>query len=185
MPEATAGSENASSAHSPQQKTGRGNKKPIVSRRALFTGGAAAAASLVVGVGGGAIVAQRMMEPPKPWWPKLVEGKPVTWHQVAPLADVGEDAIKFVTDSVIGYVILNDDDHEVIAFSAACTHMGCIVQWNGNARRFDCPCHNGRFTEYGDPDPGGTVKYLVSLPRLDVRIADDHVYVAVPKLTTT
>jgi cytochrome b6-f complex iron-sulfur subunit len=33
----------------------------------------------------------------------------------------------------------------VKAYSAICTHLGCIVMWDATAANIVCPCHDGRF----------------------------------------
>lgn len=42
-----------------------------------------------------------------------------------------------------------DESGELRAFSARCTHMGCIVHFNDAERSFDCPCHGSRFDSLG------------------------------------
>jgi Rieske Fe-S protein len=41
--------------------------------------------------------------------------------------------------------VYRDDEGEVHAVSAVCTHMGCQVSWNDGERSWDCPCHGSRF----------------------------------------
>jgi Rieske Fe-S protein len=40
-------------------------------------------------------------------------------------------------------------EDEVIAISAGCTHLGCIVTWDGDQKIFKCPCHDGRYDAEG------------------------------------
>ncbi len=173
--------------------------KPRVSRRALLAGGAAAvAASIAIGVGIEHVVDQSTQEtagnsvssiqPPIPWQTPLVPPDVAsTWLFVTTLAEVGDSAIRFATDSIVGYIIRNDGDNgeslkegPIIALSAACTHMGCIVQWQDSDHKYHCPCHGGLFTEYGKPDNSSSVRYLTSLPRLETKIENEKVYVRVP-----
>jgi Rieske Fe-S protein len=36
-----------------------------------------------------------------------------------------------------------DGDNTVHALSATCTHLGCQVGWDAQAKKFKCPCHGG------------------------------------------
>jgi glycine/D-amino acid oxidase-like deaminating enzyme/nitrite reductase/ring-hydroxylating ferredoxin subunit len=47
--------------------------------------------------------------------------------------------------------VSRDDDGQIHAVSAVCTHMGCQVSWNDGERSWDCACHGSRF------DVDGTV----------------------------
>lgn len=46
--------------------------------------------------------------------------------------------------------VRRDPSGEVVALSAICTHMGCVVDWNAVDRTWDCPCHGSRFDQAGD-----------------------------------
>lgn len=38
-----------------------------------------------------------------------------------------------------------DEQGEIHALSAVCTHAACIVAWNSQEKSWDCPCHGARF----------------------------------------
>lgn len=42
-------------------------------------------------------------------------------------------------------------EHDIVAFSMLCTHMGCPVGYDSAARAFKCPCHFSIF----DPEKSG------------------------------
>lgn len=41
--------------------------------------------------------------------------------------------------------VYRDDDGELHAVSATCTHLGCLVQFDDLQREWACPCHGSRF----------------------------------------
>jgi Rieske Fe-S protein len=178
-----------------QPAKGTPQKVRFVSRRSLLAGGAVAAASLAAGIGIGAAAYNKPPQPQAPSTPVFpysialnVEG-PTTWHLVTTLAQLDDSVIRFATDTMVGYLTLGDDDApvedkgKIIAMSASCTHMGCIVQWEESDHQFHCPCHGGLFSEYGQPAAGGRLRYLAPLYRLEVMVQDGNVYVKVPAKT--
>jgi Rieske Fe-S protein len=46
-------------------------------------------------------------------------------------------------------VFLVREGDAVKALSATCTHLGCQVRWDGEAKRFLCPCHGGAYDAQG------------------------------------
>jgi nucleotide-binding universal stress UspA family protein/nitrite reductase/ring-hydroxylating ferredoxin subunit len=77
----------------------------------------------------------------------------------------GEGAVVEVDgDKVAAYL---HDDGTTYTLSARCQHMGCIVEWNGRARTWDCPCHGSRYEYTGGIINGPTKRPLppVQAPR--------------------
>ena len=46
--------------------------------------------------------------------------------------------------------VCRTDDGRLHAVSPVCPHMKCLVQWNGDERSWDCPCHGSRFSASGE-----------------------------------
>ena len=59
----------------------------------------------------------------------------------------GEGAV--VRSGLSQLAVHRDDQGELHALSARCTHLGCIVAWNNAERTWDCPCHGSRFDTDG------------------------------------
>lgn len=48
------------------------------------------------------------------------------------------------------YIIVSED--KAIAsygLNAVCTHLGCVVPWNGSENKFICPCHGSQYDNTG------------------------------------
>jgi nitrite reductase/ring-hydroxylating ferredoxin subunit len=68
-------------------------------------------------------------------------------------------------------------DSGLKAYSAVCTHFACIVKWNAEAQRLDCPCHDGYFSaEDGSVVAGPPPSPLTTL---ETEIVDGQIYVKV------
>ncbi len=57
----------------------------------------------------------------------------------------------------------------VFALSAVCTHLGCIVKWDGSLNRLICPCHAASFDLNGNVLGGPAPKPLSTLSTKVVR----------------
>jgi glycine/D-amino acid oxidase-like deaminating enzyme/nitrite reductase/ring-hydroxylating ferredoxin subunit len=78
-------------------------------------------------------------------------------HDLASIG-AGEAAVLKVEGSNIA--AYRDETGTLHACSAVCTHMGCLVGWNGTDRTWDCPCHGSRFALDGSVLHGPAVKPL-------------------------
>jgi Rieske Fe-S protein len=71
-------------------------------------------------------------------------------------------------------VIAQPESGTVVAFSAICTHMGCVVAPAG--KQFDCPCHGSQFSaKTGDVLRGPASK---PLPKLNATVSGDKVTIS-------
>jgi len=63
---------------------------------------------------------------------------------------------------------------DFVAYSANCSHLGCPVRWEAQARLFMCPCHGGVYYQNGSvaagPPPRGLTRYPVRTQNGQVEI---------------
>jgi glycine/D-amino acid oxidase-like deaminating enzyme/nitrite reductase/ring-hydroxylating ferredoxin subunit len=60
--------------------------------------------------------------------------------------------------------VYRDEQGELHAVSATCTHVGCVVHFNPFERCWDCPCHGSQFSVDGEVLAGPARKPLEELP---------------------
>ena len=162
-----------------------------ITRRQLLQAGVIGAAGVAAGAAG--VVLLRRDAPQDLIWDdgSGLVGDDGEWVQVATVDQVPVgSAVRFSTPAFDGYVV--NDEGEIRALSAVCTHMGCSLQFRPDWSDLRCPCHNASFDLAGTlangrdkwrsegPYPGDERAYPIELPDLvrpDVKVDDDRVLV--------
>jgi Rieske Fe-S protein len=153
-------------------------KRAGLTRRRALLGGLGAAAAALSGAAVTAALEQSGKQPTNvaPTGTLVLPGTG-TWVAIAALDSMPIGAIKrFEAGAVIGYV--QHTASGFLALSGVCTHMACLLQWNGADQTFDCPCHGGRFLSSGKAAPGGRYTYP-PLPAIQTKVELDQVWVYV------
>lgn len=92
------------------------------------------------------------------------DGKPVLGSEI-------KEGASFVGLSRDGPTIIIRRAQKLTAFSAVCTHLGCLVKWLPNEEVFLCPCHAGRFDANGvnisGPPPSPLPAYIAEMDSED------------------
>ena len=65
------------------------------------------------------------------------------------MADGGGD--NAAGDLAFGGFVVKDATGKVNVFAINCSHLGCSIALNTDAKTFDCPCHGSRFHLDGSP----------------------------------
>ncbi|AJE03196.1 QcrA and Rieske domain-containing protein [Geobacter pickeringii] len=81
-----------------------------------------------------------------------------------PETDIPPDGAKFFDYRGSTGVVIRTRQGQLLALSAICTHLGCIVQWEKEKQDFLCPCHAGRYSPEGTVIAGPPPRPLAKLP---------------------
>ncbi len=110
------------------------------------------------------------------WPPSRVSGAGSGRVQVGTASDFPAGQGKVVPVNDKPAIVVNTAQGGVKAFSAICTHLGCIVEWDPNRQVILCPCHDGRF----NPVNGAVISGPPPspLPQLALTVEDEAVYVS-------
>jgi len=95
--------------------------------------------------------------------------KPVSF----PLAELPVGGARPVTYGATSALVMRTAE-SIRCFSLVCTHLGCLVQWQEGAQEFYCPCHDGRFDQFGEVLAGPPP---LPLEQIAVRVEGDTVIV--------
>ncbi|SDE00286.1 Glycine/D-amino acid oxidase [Mucilaginibacter pineti] len=102
----------------------------------------------------------------------LKENADVAYHFVADRLNIHEtDSLKRLAPGT-GKVVevdgekiaaYRDDEGVIHALSPVCTHAACIVNWNGEEKSWDCPCHGARYDIEGKVLTGPATRDLAKI----------------------
>ncbi len=90
------------------------------------------------------------------------------------LAELPVGSAKFFRYKGEPSVVVRVNEKSVRALSAVCTHLGCIVKWDGTKNALVCPCHAAVFDVNGNVVGGPAPRPLASLP---AKIARDEIII--------
>ncbi len=93
---------------------------------------------------------------------------------VGTLSDIPPGQAKVLPVNEKPVIVVHTQDGQIRAFSAICTHLGCVCEWEDRRQFILCPCHDGRFNALtgaviSGPPPS-------PLPVVDVVVEGQEIY---------
>ena len=110
------------------------------------------------------------------------EPSTTSWVTLGPVAELtagevhrvnysfkAKDAWRMVEQKGALYTFSDDAGATYTVLDGTCTHLGCIVQWQGGDNNYQCPCHQAVFTREGKVVSGPPPR---PLRKLDAKMQD-------------
>jgi glycine/D-amino acid oxidase-like deaminating enzyme/nitrite reductase/ring-hydroxylating ferredoxin subunit len=73
----------------------------------------------------------------------------ITPGDVSSVDEIAPNSGAVLREGATKIAVFRDEAGELHRFSAACTHLGCVLGWNKAASTWDCPCHGSRYDALG------------------------------------
>lgn len=89
-----------------------------------------------------------------------------TSSEVNNIKDIASGEGAIVRRGISKVAVFRDEKDVLHERSAACTHLGCVVQWNSGEKSWDCPCHGSRFDCEGRILNGPAITKLAAVEKL-------------------
>lgn len=150
------------SAHTPSDQGSAGSSVETDGRRRFLTRAVIAVQALIGGalgvVLGGAVVSPGLVRRDQSWLPAakfsdLIQDLPTP----VAVRVARQDGYAQIVERKTVFLI-KTGEAQVMALDSTCTHLGCRVSWNAEAKALMCPCHGGVFDATGavtsGPPPG-------------------------------
>jgi menaquinol-cytochrome c reductase iron-sulfur subunit len=150
------------------------------SGRRRFLGGVITAIQAAIGgvlgvVLGGAIISPGLGRRQENWLPAAnLRDLPQDEPTPVTLRVAREDGYTQVVDRRTVFLVRTGES--VTALDSTCTHLGCRVSWNAEAKELRCPCHGGRYDRTGAVKSGPPP---APLAMLTTKVDGDQVLVQV------
>jgi Rieske Fe-S protein len=136
-----------------------------------------AIAGVVGVVAGGSILSPSFARREEDWFPvatglgALIDNAPTP----ATLRVAREDGYNQVVERRV-VLLVKTGEGQVTALDPTCTHLGCRVSWDSEAKELRCPCHGGTYDHLGvvkgGPPPA-------PLPRLATKVDGNQIFVQI------
>jgi cytochrome b6-f complex iron-sulfur subunit len=81
-----------------------------------------------------------------------------------PFSSLAVGEARFVRHGSVPLFVVRASETEVLALSATCTHLRCVLKWNTAAGAIQCPCHAGSFDRSGNVLSGPPSRPLPHYP---------------------
>ena len=108
--------------------------------------------------------------------PERSEASAARMVSIGRLEDLRVGEARLIQHGITPFYVLRLDAVRVVAMSAVCTHVRCILNFDREPQGSVCPCHDGRFDLNGNVVSGPPQR---SLPTYEVAMRAGEVFVRV------